>query len=288
MNNVKGILVMIAAMAAFALEDLFIKLLSSSISTAQILIVTGVACSIIFALMAHRKGHNVLAPTTWTRVTIARNMAEAIGAIAFVTSLSLVPLSTVAAVFQVTPLVITMGAALFLGEKVGWRRWTAIIVGFIGVIIIIRPGVSGFDPTVLFVLIAVVSIAVRDLITRRIPQHIASTVIASQAFASLIFAGTLLLFITPDTMVMVSKLEIAYFAAAVLFGVLGYYGIVTATRIGDASTVTPFRYTRLLFSMIVGVIFLHERPDALTFLGAAIVICTGLFTFLRERRAMLR
>ncbi|AML51748.1 DMT family transporter [Falsihalocynthiibacter arcticus] len=286
MNNLNGILLMIAAMAGFALEDLFVKLLSSTISTGQILIVLGASSSIGFALMAYTKGHNIFAAHVWTRATIARASADAIAAVAFVTSLSLVPISTVAAVFQVTPLVITMGAALFLGEQVGWRRWTAITVGFIGVLIIIRPGLSGFDPAVLLVLISIVGVATRDLITRRIPKNIASTVISFQAFASLIVAGTILLFLSPDTLVAVSKLEAAYFVGGVFFGGAGYYGIVVAMRIGDASTVTPFRYTRLLFSLVIGVLVFNERPDALTLLGAAIVIGTGLFTFLRERRAL--
>ncbi|SEL00243.1 DMT family transporter [Pacificibacter marinus] len=288
MNNVNGILLMILAMAGFALEDLFVKLLSSSISTAQILIVMGLASSSIFAAMAFNKGHNVFAAQSYSKTMIARAVVEAMGAIAFVTSLSLVPISTVAAVFQVTPLAITMGAALFLGEQVGWRRWTAIAVGFFGVIVIIRPGLSGFDPAVLYVLVAVVCISARDLLTRRIPTNIASTVISFQAFASLIFAGALLLVLSSDTMVQVSKLEVAYFAGGIVFGVAGYYGLVTATRIGDASTVTPFRYTRLLFSIVVGVIVFNERPDALTLLGAAIIIGTGLFTFLRERKLSSR
>lgn len=283
MNNLNGILLMVAAMVGFALEDLFVKLLSSTISTGQILITLGVGSSIIFAFMAHYKGHNILAAHVWTRATVARTVAEAIAAVAFVTSLSLVPISTVAAVFQVTPLAITMGAALFLGEQVGWRRWVAIIVGFIGVLIIIRPGLTGFDPSVLFVLIAVLGVTTRDLITRSIPKNIASTVISFQAFLSLVFAGAILLYMSSDALVTVSKLESAYFVAGIIFGVAGYYGIVAAMRVGDAATVTPFRYTRLLFSLVIGVLVFNERPDALTILGASIIIGTGLYTFLRER-----
>jgi drug/metabolite transporter (DMT)-like permease len=288
MNNLNGILLMIAAMAGFALEDLFVKLLSSTVSTGQILIILGISSSIIFALLARSKGHNIFATHAWTRATIARALAESVTAVAFVTALSLVPISTVAAVFQVTPLAITLGAALFLGEQVGWRRWSAIAVGFIGVLIIIRPGLSGFDPSVFFVLIAVLFTTTRDLITRSIPKNVASTVIAFQAFASLILAGTILLFMSSDTLVTISKLEAAYFVAGVIFGAAGYYGIVASMRAGDAAVVTPFRYTRLLFSIFIGVLVFNERPDALTLLGSAIVIGTGLFTFFRERSALSR
>ena len=286
MNKLNGIMLMIVAMAGFALEDLFVKQLSSTIPTAQILIILGFCSSIVFAFMAHAKGHSIFAAHVWTRKTMARAAAEAIAAVAFVTSLSLVPISTVAAVFQVTPLVITMGAAMFLGEQVGWRRWTAIIVGLIGVLIIIRPGLSGFDPFVLFVLISVLGVTARDLITRSIPENIGATVISFQAFVSLIFAGTLLLFLNSDTLVAVSKLEAAYFAGGVVFGVTGYYGIVAAMRVGDTAVVTPFRYTRLLFSILIGILVFDERPDVMTFVGSAIVIGTGLYTFMRERKML--
>lgn len=287
MNNLSGILLMIAAMAGFALEDMFVKQLSSTVSTGQILVTMGIFSALVFAVMAFSRGHNVLDRQNWTKVTLARMIAEAIAAVAFVTSLSLVPLSTVAAIFQVTPLAITMGAALFLGEPVGWRRWSAIIVGFIGVMIIIRPGFVGFDASVLFVLISVLGVAARDLITRGVPKEIASTVLSSQAFISLFLAGIVLLLFGSDRWAPVSQLHTLYFVGAIVFGVLGYYGIVVAMRIGDTAVVTPFRYTRLLFSIAIGVLVFNERPDSLTLIGASIVICTGLYTIFRERRLLL-
>jgi drug/metabolite transporter (DMT)-like permease len=284
MSQLNGILLMILAMAGFALEDLFVKLLANTISTSQILMMLGVGSASIFAVLASAKGHNIFAKHVWTRATLARNLAEAIAALAFVTALALVPLSTVAAVFQVTPLVVTMGAALFLGEQVGWRRWGAIFVGFTGVLIVIRPGLEGFDTSVLFVLISVVGVSVRDLITRSIPKTVASTVISFQAFASLFIAGSILMFVTSDAPVSISTVEGAYVAAGVVFGVAGYYGIVTAMRVADVAIVTPFRYTRLLFSILIGVIVFSERPDTLTLVGASIILATGLYTIWRERR----
>lgn len=284
MNNLKGIVLIIVAMAGFTIEDVFIKQLSGTISTGQILLTLGIFGSAIFAFMAWMKGHRLFVRHFWTRVTVGRAIAEAFAALAFVTALSLVPISTVASVFQATPLAITMGAALFFGEQVGWRRWSAIIVGFIGVMIIIRPGFSAFDPNVLFVLISVFFVAVRDLITRLIPENTPSTVVSSQGFGSLIFAGMALLLVTSHDLVAVSRTETYYFVGTVIFGVAGYYGIVASMRVGDASAITPFRYTRLVFSLLVGVVIFNERPDILTLLGAVIIIGTGLYTFLRERR----
>ena len=275
---------MVAAMAGFTIEDLCIKKLSSTIAVGQILIILGIFSSVSFAVIAVTRGHHLFASDIWTRATIIRMCSEAVAAVAFVTSLSLVPISIVAAVFQVTPLTITIGAALFLGEKVRWRRWLAISIGLMGVLLIIKPGFSGFDPSVLWVLFAVLSVALRDLMTRVIPSNVSSTIISFQAYLSLVAAGTVSLFITGESIVLVSKTEFLFFVGGVVFGAAGYYGIVSAMRIGDASVVSPFRYTRLLFSLLVGVFIFNEHLEALTLLGSAIIIATGLYSYLREHR----
>ncbi|MFK5996636.1 MAG: DMT family transporter [Rhodobacterales bacterium] len=284
MNNLNGIFLVIASMAGFTLEDMFVKQLSTTLPVGQIMVVLGFSGAVIFAIMARIKGRNLLARNAWSRTLLVRALFEAIAALAFVTSLALVPLSTVASVFQATPLAITMGAALFFGEQVGWRRWSAIIVGFIGVLLIIRPGYTSFDPKVFFVLIAVLAVAMRDLITRLIDENVASTVISCQGFAAFMLAGAILLLLTPETLTPVSAREAGYFIGGIIFGVAGYYAIVAAMRVGDASAITPFRYSRLLFSLIVGVVVFHEHPDTATLTGATIIIASGLYTFLRERR----
>ena len=283
MNNFKGILLMLIAMAGFTMEDLFMKKLSVNLSTGQILITLGFGSSLVFALMAKSKGYKLTAKIFWSKGMLIRQFAEGIADIAFITSLTLIPLSTVAAVFQATPLVITMGAALFLGEAVGWRRWLAIIVGLIGVLIIIRPGLNSFDPNVGYVLIAVLFVTVRDLITRKLPMNVPSTIVSFQAFASLIIAGGILIFLSDQKIVGLDKNQIYFVLGGIIFGVIGYYCIVASTRIGEAGVVTPFRYSRLLFAIIIGFLFFNERPDFLTLLGASIVIMTGIYTVLRER-----
>ena len=283
MNNFKGILLMLIAMAGFTMEDLFMKKLSVNLSTGQILITLGFGSSLVFALMAKSKGYKLTAKIFWSKGMIIRQFAEGIAAVAFITSLTLIPLSTVAAVFQATPLVITMGAALFLGEAVGWRRWLAIIVGLIGVLIIIRPGLNSFDPNVVYILIAVLFVTVRDLITRKLPMNVPSTIVSFQAFASLIIAGGILIFLSDQKIVGLDKNQIYFVLGGIIFGVIGYYCIVASTRIGEAGVVTPFRYSRLLFAIIIGFLFFNERPDFYTLLGASIVIMTGIYTVLRER-----
>ena len=283
MNNFKGILLMLIAMAGFTMEDLFMKKLSVNLSTGQILITFGIGSSLAFAIMAKIKGYNLTSKVFWTKGMVIRQFAEGIAAVAFITALTLIPLSTVAAVFQATPLIITMGAAFFLGETVGWRRWLAIIIGLIGVLIIIRPGMDSFDPNVSFVLIAVLFVTIRDLITRKLPSNVPSTIVSFQAFLSLIFAGGLLTTLDAQKFVSLVDYQVYYIIGGVIFGVIGYYCIVAATRIGEAGVVTPFRYSRLLFAIIIGYFVFNERPDILTLFGASIVIMTGIYTVWRER-----
>ena len=274
---------MLIAMAGFTMEDLFMKKLSVNLSTGQILITFGIGSSLAFALMAKIKGYNLTSKVFWTKGMVIRQFAEGIAAVAFITALTLIPLSTVAAVFQATPLVLTMGAAFFLGETVGWRRWLAIIIGLIGVLIIIRPGMDSFDPNVSFVLIAVLFVTIRDLITRKLPSNVPSTIVSFQAFLSLIFAGGLLTTLDAQKFVSLVDYQVYYIIGGVIFGVIGYYCIVAATRIGEAGVVTPFRYSRLLFAIIIGYFVFNERPDILTLFGASIVIMTGIYTVWRER-----
>lgn len=284
MSNLQGILLVIAAMAAFTVEDAFIKHLSGTIPVGQILLYLGLATCVVFAIAARLKGQRLFAPEAWRGPFLYRMLAEGGAAMAFTTSLSLVDLSVVAAVFQTTPLAITLGAALFLGEDVGWRRRSAIIVGFMGVLLIIRPGVEGFEPAALLVLVTVVCVAARDLITRRIDVAVDSTVISFQGFAASVVAGPVLLLTTGTQIVALSATEGSLLLGTIVFSALGYYGIVVAMRIGEASAITPFRYTRLLFSIIAGVLVFGERPDLLTLMGAMLIIATGLYTVLRERK----
>ncbi len=284
MQNIRAILLLILAMAAFTIEDSFIKLLSASLPLGQILTLLGTGGAIVFAAIAWTQGHKLSTTAAWRALPLWRLVAEAVSVLTYVTALALIDISTVAAVFQTVPLVITMGAALFLGEAVGWRRWSAIAVGFIGVLIIIRPGLDGFQPMILIVLITVISIAARDLITRRLSDDIPSSVVAFQGFLGAGLAGLGLMLVQTDAVQPMTTSQIGLCLCAVLFGTTGYYGIVQAMRLGDASAIMPFRYTRLVFSIIAGIMIFEERPDALTLLGASIIIATGIYTFFRERK----
>ena len=283
MSNVQGILFLTAAMLLFAIEDTLIKLLTGTFAQWQIIAMLGIGGAAVFGVFANVKGRLRISDLLSSPVLMARSLAEAAAAGAYVISLSKVDLSVTAAVFQATPLAITFGAAVFLKESVGWRRWSAIIIGFAGVLIIIRPGFDGFQPAALWSLVAVAAVAARDLLTRFIPASTQSTAVAFYAFLTLAIIGLPLTLLTSEFRPLTGS-SVYLVPLAVLFGTAGYYAIVNAMRAGDVSAIMPFRYTRLIFSIILGMIVFSESLDVFTIVGASIIIATGLFTFWRENR----
>ena len=178
---------------------------------------------------------------------------------------------------------VTMGAAVFFGEKVGWRRWTAVMIGFIGVLLILRPGFDSFMPASLLAVISTIFLAVRDLATRAMQFEISTTTVSMYAFFACGISGFIAMPFY-SAMVIPSSIEIVYLISATFVGVIGYYAIVLATRNGDVSVISPFRYSRLLFAMLLSIIILSERPDLLTLSGASIIVISGVYTFIREGR----
>lgn len=283
-DNLRGAVLMALAMAGFALEDMFIKLLADTLPVGQILVFLGIGGALAFGIIAHRKGQQLLSPALLTPALLLRNMSELIGTVGFVLGFVLASLATASAILQAAPLVVTLGAVLFLGEKVGWRRWTAIGVGFFGVMLIVRPGMAGFEPASLFAVIGVIGLAGRDLATRVIPRTVSSYQISSWAFAMIIPAGVFLMVTMNTPAVMPNMLQATGLVAALGVGVLAYYALVASMRVGELSFVTPFRYTRMLFALIVAVLVFEERPDTLMLVGAAIIVSAGLFTLWRETK----
>ena len=280
--NLRGILLMCAAMAAFACEDALIKLASASVPIGQILALIGVGGTFAFAVMARMQGHAIFTPLALDRALLMRNGSEMVGTLGIVTALSLIPISTASAILQAAPLVVTAGAALFLGERVGWRRWSAILVGFAGMLMILRPAGDAFDPNALWAVLAVIGLAGRDLVTRRMPPDLPTLVVATWGFATVTLLG-LGLFALQDEVVMPPPVAMAQIAGALAIGIGAYWMIIEATRAGDVSAISPFRYSRLIFALAIGIVVFGERPDGWMLGGAALIIASGIYTVLRER-----
>jgi drug/metabolite transporter (DMT)-like permease len=282
MDNMRGIILMVIGMAGFAAEDMFIKLAASGLPVGQILGLLGVFGSLAFAVYARLSGTSVFSEGFFHPAVMLRNVSEMLGGLCFVTALTLIPLATVTTILQATPLLVTMGAALVLGEAVGWRRWTAIVVGFCGVLLVIRPGFDGFDTNVLWAVLGVLGLAVRDLASRRVPKAISSLQLAAWGFFAVGVSGAVLLVFTGGAEIPTVP-ETGYLAGALVVGVFAYWALTEATRTGEIGVVTPFRYVRLVFSTIIGMLVFAEFPDGYTLAGACIIIATGIYTIMRER-----
>jgi len=282
-DNTRATLLMVGSMAFFAIEDLFLKRSAEALPPGQVLALTGAAGACVFWALAARQRQPVLSMDALRGMPLVRTLAEAAAAMLYIVALALAPLTMTSALLQASPLVVVAGAALFLGEKVGWRRWASILAGFAGVLVILKPWDAAFDPTGLLTVACVVMLAARDLSTRVMPARIGTFQVATWAYLGLVPAGAALMAGMGQSFVWPTPGQWAGLGGALVSGLFGYYAVVAAMRLGEVSVVAPFRYTRLVFAMIIAMLFLGERPEGSTLLGAAIVVGSGLYAFARER-----
>ncbi|MCL3883428.1 DMT family transporter [Marivita sp. GX14005] len=284
MQNFQGILLMIAAMAGFALGDVGIKLLTQTVPLSQIIVTFGGVGTALLALATLRSGQPLLPAALANRAVASRYCAEITATLFMSNALALVPLSLLTAILQAGPLMVALGAVVFFGESVSWRRWCAICIGLIGVLVILRPGGEGFDLAALLPVGAMLALAARDLSTRAAPGTLTNLQLATLGFSAFIVAGCLQLpfygrWIMPDLR------EIGFFALAIVPSIMAYYAITAAMRVGEISVVTPFRYARLIFGLTLGAVLFGERIDGWMLVGGALVVGSGIYTVLRERAA---
>lgn len=274
---------MILSMACFAVEDTFIKLLSARLPATQILFSVGFGGALITLALAVTLNVNLADKILLNKHVISRTIADLFGALFFTSAMVLIPMSLLASILQATPLFVTLGAAILLGEKVGWRRWSAIFIGFLGVIIILQPGYGSFQLASLLGLAAVLCLALRDVVTRDMATEIPTLTVTFYACLAMGSAGFIAypFFGTP---IMPTTFEAILLVCAAIIGVTGYFLIVLATRKGDVSVIAPFRYSRLLFSLVLASLILGEMLTLPILLGGLLVVSSGIYTFGRERR----
>jgi len=283
MENLRGIAFMVAAMAGFALEDTAIKLAGTDLPLGPLVTLFGLGGLVIFGTITLMSGQTLVTPDTWSRPIAVRAACEVTGRAGYFLGITLTPLSNASTILQATPLVVVLGAAAIFGERVGWRRWTAIGIGLLGVLIVLRPGLDGFRMASLFTVVGMAGLAGRDLATRAAPKSLSNLQLAVYGFAMLVPTGLGLSVFTGFTLPH-TTFQWALVGGAIIFGTLAYYSITAAMRVGDVAVVTPFRYTRLLFALALGVAVFGERVDTPTIVGATLVIAAGLYTIAREAR----
>ena len=279
--NLHSIILMIAAMGFFTIADLLIKIASQSMPVGQAMLGLGAGSVVVFLVLMRVKKEPVRLIPLRQPAMLLRNVGDFVGSTSMCLALAYVPISTIGAVIQAVPLMLTAAGALFLGERVGLRRLSAIFVGFLGVLFILQPGGTEFDAMVILAVMAAVGLTVRDIGTKLVSREVPTLLVSLYGATIFTFSGALLLSITggavwPDATMMVM------FLAMIALGSIGYICVVNSIRIGEMSVVSPFRYSRLLFAVAVGVIVLGEEINAMMLFGCALTIGAGLYIWRRE------
>ncbi|SFR59394.1 EamA-like transporter family protein [Yoonia tamlensis] len=283
--NLIGSLWMIGAMACFAIEDVLFKAASQSVPIGQLLIVFGGggACAFLAVALWTRTpliSADVLSPAMRVRV-----LFEIIGRLFFALALALTPLSATTVILQATPLVVVAGAAIVFGETVGPRRWIAIFVGLLGVVVIVQPGSDGFSASSILAIIGMFGFAGRDLASRAAPKTLGTAALGFYGFLSLLTAGLAYAVYEAAPFVAITAANAATLVGLALVGAIAYAGLMKAMRTGDVSAVTPFRYVRLLFGIACGVVFFGETITTAMLVGSALIVLSGLVIVWRTRAA---
>lgn len=282
-DNIRGSIFMSAAMAGFGFNDMLVKTATKTLGTGEIVLIRGSISTLLIFLLALHMGALRPLKTILHPMLVLRVVAEVTATFTYIYALGQLPLANAGAILQFLPLAVTLGAAIFLGEPVGWRRWGAIIAGFVGVLLIIRPGPDGFSVASFLALGCVFAAAARDIATKRLPQGIPTVYVTLiTSFAVTIGAG---IFIEPlGGWQTPTSAELVYLALAAFCLMIGYLSLTSAMRTGEISFIAPFRYTYMIWALALSFLVFGDLPDVFMLAGCAIVVASGIYTFYRENR----
>ncbi|MCA0400527.1 MAG: DMT family transporter [Proteobacteria bacterium] len=282
-SNVRGIFFMLLAMASFIINDTFVKLARQDWETGQILVVRGVFALVFIAIWLALAGAFRKLPLMMRREPLMRGFLEGFIAVTFIIALGQIALTDITAIFLTTPLVITALSMLVFGEKVGWRRWGAVIAGFAGMLLVVRPGNNTIPPLALaLVLSSVLAAAFRDLMTRRMPVEVPSLIVLLASIAGVMLAGLMMVAVTQVWRPM-APAQLGFMLGSAAFVVLGNFAMINATRGVELSVVMPFRYSVILWAVLLGIVVFDDWPKPLALGGIALIAASGIYTLHRER-----
>lgn len=275
---------MVLAMAAFAIADALVKMSAAFLTPAQVVFLLIAGGLVLFTLLAIVLGEPLRDRRMFAPMLLLRYLSEIIGMIGMVMALINVPLSTVGAVTQATPLLVAAGAVLLFGETVGWRRWSAILLGFAGVLLVIQPSGDGFDEAIWWAVLSLVGLSIRDLTTRMTPSGMSSTSLAAfTMLAATPFVGGWV--VATGQPLIPDGANWLIILPMISLGSVGYLLLTMSIRMADVSVVAPFRYSRILFLLGLGVMVFDERPGPMMLAGAALIVVSGVYLLLRQNEA---
>lgn len=281
--NMLGAVLMMASMACFTLNDTFLKLTAGAIPLFQLLFLRSALTTVLILALKDRFGvvHFNISRRDWMLIGL-RSLSEVLTAYCFLNALFNMPLANLTAILQVLPLSVTLASALILREAVGWQRMAAIGVGFIGVLLIVKPGSDGFTIWSVYGLLAMLLVTARDLITRKLSADVPSMTVTLVTALSVMGAAGLASLSAAWVAVTLTQTWLIVGSSVFILG--GYFFSIQVMRVADVSFTAPFRYTGLIWALIIGWFVFGDWPGWATLTGAAIVVATGLFTLYRERK----
>ncbi len=280
-GNPRGILSMLGAMLLFVTNDALIKLSSEHASFAQAVFVRGLIVTALAFILVLAQGHGRQLKILLQPKVMLRSFTDLGATLCYVLALFHMPLGNLTSINMASPLLMTAVAAILLREQVGWRRWSAVAVGFIGVLLIVQPASDGFNVWSLLAIGCMGCVILRDLVTRFIGLALpAPVLVLGSCLVILLMTGILMLF---EGWQSISLEALLLLTGSAFCLVTGYTLAVDCMRYGELSVVTPFRYTALLWSLVFGYLIWNEIPNRLASVGIAIVLASGLYLVHRER-----
>lgn len=282
-DNRRGILAMLASMGLFVSNDALMKLASATFPTAQMMAVRGVFAAILGLGIVVALGEARRLPALAQPYVAGRALIESAVAFLFISALALAPLADLTAVIQATPILLTLILVAFGLERVGWRRWAAILVGFAGVLLIVRPGPLGFDTSAYLALGAAGLMALRDLLTRLIRADTPTIIVALGTTTMVGLAGFAIGALSDEPWRSIWRAETLLLVGAAVLVTSGNIALVTAFRRADMSVVSPFRYAAVVVALVIGLAVFGDFPDIVSLAGFALVVGAGVYAWHRER-----
>jgi drug/metabolite transporter (DMT)-like permease len=280
-NNQAGIALMCIGVAFLTVNDAIAKTLTETYSPLQILFLRNIIALPFALLIALRMGGTGALRSYRPATHLVRGILWVAGTFLFFTSLRFLQLAEATALIFVAPFFIIALSAAFLGERVGWRRWSAVVAGFIGVLIVVRPGGATFQlasllPVATAFVYALMMLGARFVDTR---ESVWTLLLYLTGTSALLSA-----FLVPFVWIPVQAEHLWLFVAIALCGTAGITMMTQAFRLAPASVVAPLDYTAMIWATALGWLIWSEMPDGVTFIGAAIIIASGVWVILRERR----
>ena len=280
-NNLRGAFFMSIAMAGYVSNDAIMKIVAPKIGLSEAIFIRGVFCSIFIALIFSITVRNIDECKAGFKKVLGRSFFDLLATIFFLTALLNMPFANVNAILQALPLVVTIAASLVLKESFGKKRAVAIIVGLMGVLLIIKPGTEGFNIYSLLALGAVISVTCRDLLTRKMSKQIPA-IFVSLVTSLVVTSSTGIYLMFNQNWKNADYYSIALLAISGLFLMAGYFFSVQAMRYGSVAFVSPFRYTLMVWALLIGFFVFGDFPDYMSLIGMFLIIMTGSFSLYRE------